>query len=90
MCCAPNVYMFVYILIGAPIVLLTKPGTLRNILVQAKNRQKKYEMKDMMDIMMEALDYVERSVLRTSCTPERRNVVNDFRREPYRTNKRSS
>ena len=37
---------------------LIEPGTARTILVQAKNRQKKYEMKDMMDIMMEALDYV--------------------------------
>ena len=37
---------------------LTEPGTVRTILIQAKNRQKKYEMKDIMDIMMEALDYV--------------------------------
>ena len=37
---------------------LTEPGTVCTILVQAKNKQKKYEMKDMMDIMMEALDYV--------------------------------
>ena len=34
---------------------LTKPGAVRTVLVQAKNRQKKYEMKD---IMMEALHYV--------------------------------
>ena len=37
---------------------LTEPGTARTILLQAKNRQKKSEMKDMMDIMMKALDYV--------------------------------
>ena len=37
---------------------LTEPGTVRTILVQAKNIQKKYEMKDVMDIMMKALDYV--------------------------------
>ena len=38
--------------------MLSEPGTVGTILVQAKSLHKKYEMKDVMDIMMKALDYV--------------------------------
>ena len=38
--------------------ILTKPGMVSTILVQAENVNKKHEMKDVMDDMMKALDYI--------------------------------
>ena len=37
--------------------MYTEPGTVRTILVQAKDLRKKYERKDVMDDMMKALEY---------------------------------